>query len=49
VPVLGGGVYAGHILACAKNGRAVRPTIFNARNFLAVDVGGIEIYFRTGI
>ena len=41
--VTGGRAYDGHILACAKKGRASRLLTFNAKDFLAFDEGGIEI------
>ena len=41
--VTGGRAYDGHILACAKKGRAGRLFTFNAKDFLAFDEAGIEI------
>jgi len=41
--VTGGRAYDGHILACAKKGRAGRLLTLNARDFLAFDEAGIEI------
>ncbi len=41
--VAGGRTYDGHILACAKKGRARRLFTLNARDFLACDEPDIEI------
>ena len=39
----GGRAYDGHILACAKKGRAGRLLTLNAKDFLSFDEGDVEI------